>query len=123
MHTHVGEMPRGTSDGSPTVQGIPSAVPSSPPQNRPDPVRPEGRRTGRSGSPSHPISTSAGQGGQCDIPLPRRTTLVGSLKVHRLVLGFLLPICQPHERRTLTTLGVTAAVSGTRMKMKLLCMA
>lgn len=27
---------------------------------------------------------------------------------------------QPQERRTLTTLGVTAAVSGTRMKMKLL---
>ena len=35
----------------------------------------------------------------------------------------LLPICQPQPRRTLTTLGVTAAVRGTRMKMKLLWMA
>lgn len=42
---------------------------------------------------------------------------------HRLVLGFLLPICQPHDRKILTTLGVTAAVSGTRMKMKLLWIA
>lgn len=35
----------------------------------------------------------------------------------------LLPICQPHDLSTLTTLGVTAAVRGTRTKMKLLWMA
>lgn len=40
-----------------------------------------------------------------------------------LVLGLRLPICQPHDRKTLTTFGVTAAVSGTRIKMKLLWMA
>ena len=38
-------------------------------------------------------------------------------------LGFFLPICQPHDRRILTTLGVTAAVRGTLMKMRLLWMA
>lgn len=38
-------------------------------------------------------------------------------------LAVLLPICQPHDLSTLTTLGVTAAVRGTRMKMKLLWMA
>lgn len=38
-------------------------------------------------------------------------------------LGFFLPICQPHDRRTLTTLGVTAAVRGTLRKMRLLWMA
>lgn len=37
---------------------------------------------------------------------------------HRL--PFLLPICQPQDLSTLTTFGVTAAVSGTRIKMKLL---
>ncbi len=36
------------------------------------------------------------------------------------VVGFFLPICQPQRRSTLTTLGVMAAVRGTRMKMKLL---
>lgn len=60
---------------------------------------------------------------QCDILSQGARLLLVPSKVHRLVLGFLLPICQPHERRTLTTLGVTAAVSGTRMKMKLLWMA
>lgn len=35
-------------------------------------------------------------------------------------LAFFLPICQPHDLSTLTTLGVMAAVRGTRMKMKLL---
>lgn len=35
----------------------------------------------------------------------------------------LLPICQPHDLSTLTTLGVTAAVKGTRTKIKLLWMA
>lgn len=34
--------------------------------------------------------------------------------------GLILPICQPQDRRTLTTLGVTAAVRGTRTKMKVL---
>lgn len=34
-----------------------------------------------------------------------------------------LPIFQPHDRSVLTTLGVTAAVSGTRRKMKLLWIA
>lgn len=38
-------------------------------------------------------------------------------------LVFFLPICHPHDLSTLTTLGVTAAVRGTRMKMKLLWMA
>lgn len=38
-------------------------------------------------------------------------------------LGFFLPICHPHDRRTLTTLGVTAAVRGTLRKMRLLWMA
>lgn len=37
--------------------------------------------------------------------------------------GVRLPIFQPHPRSTLTTLGVTAAVKGTRRKMKLLWMA
>jgi hypothetical protein len=47
--------------------------------------------------------------------------------VHRLafLVAFLvfLPICQPHDLSTLTTLGVMAAVRGTRMKMKLLWIA
>lgn len=38
-------------------------------------------------------------------------------------LGFRLPMSQPQRRRVLTTLGVTAAVKGTRMKMKLLWIA
>ena len=38
-------------------------------------------------------------------------------------LDFRLPIFQPQRRRDLTILGVTAAVSGTLKKMKLLCMA
>lgn len=33
-------------------------------------------------------------------------------------LGFLFPISQPHPLSVLTTFGVTAAVNGTRMKMK-----
>lgn len=37
--------------------------------------------------------------------------------------GLILPICQPQDRRTLTTLGVTAAVMGTRTKMKVLWIA
>lgn len=43
--------------------------------------------------------------------------------VYRLALGFRLPICQPHDRRTLTTFGVTAAVRGTLTKMNVLWMA
>jgi len=35
-------------------------------------------------------------------------------------LGFLFPISQPHPLSVLTTFGVTAAVNGTRMKMKVL---
>lgn len=38
-------------------------------------------------------------------------------------LGFRLPMSQPQRRRVFTTLGVTAAVKGTRMKMKLLWIA
>lgn len=37
--------------------------------------------------------------------------------------GFLLPMFHPQPRRTLTILGVTAAVSGTRTNMKDLWMA
>lgn len=37
--------------------------------------------------------------------------------------AFFFPIFQPHDRSTLTALGVTAAVNGTRIKMKLLWMA
>lgn len=37
--------------------------------------------------------------------------------------GFLLPISQPHPLRVFTTFGRIAAVSGTRMKMKDLCIA
>lgn len=40
-----------------------------------------------------------------------------------LDLAFLLPMSQPHPLRVLTTLGVAATVSGTRIKMKLLWMA
>lgn len=36
------------------------------------------------------------------------------------LLGFRLPMSQPQRRRVFTTFGVTAAVKGTRMKMKLL---
>lgn len=36
------------------------------------------------------------------------------------LLGFRLPMFQPQRRRIFTTLGVTAAVKGTRRKMKLL---
>lgn len=34
------------------------------------------------------------------------------------VFGFLLPMSQPRPLKNFTTFGVTAAVSGTRMKMK-----
>jgi hypothetical protein len=37
--------------------------------------------------------------------------------------GVRFPISQPQPRSTFTTLGVTAAVKGTRMKMKLLWIA
>lgn len=37
--------------------------------------------------------------------------------------GLRLPMFQPQERSVLTTLGVMAAVRGTRIKMKLLWMA
>lgn len=40
-----------------------------------------------------------------------------------VALGFLFPISQPHPLSTRTTFGVKAAVNGTRMKMKLLCIA
>lgn len=40
-----------------------------------------------------------------------------------LFLLFRLPMSQPHDRSFLTTLGVMAAVSGTRTKMKVLWMA
>jgi hypothetical protein len=40
--------------------------------------------------------------------------------IYLAALGVFLPIFQPQLRKVLTTLGVTAAVSGTRKKMKLL---
>jgi len=46
----------------------------------------------------------------------------GSLFVYVYIYRFerLFPICQPQDRKVLTTLGVIAAVNGTLMKMKLL---
>lgn len=40
-----------------------------------------------------------------------------------IFFGFRFPTSQPHPRRVLTTFGVTAAVKGTRTKMKLLWIA
>lgn len=39
------------------------------------------------------------------------------------LLGFRFPMFHPQPRNVLTTFGVTAAVKGTRMKIKLLWMA
>ena len=44
-------------------------------------------------------------------------------KPHFTALGLFFPISQPQPLNTLTTFGVTATVSGTLMKMKLLCIA
>lgn len=50
--------------------------------------------------------------------LPRDHANIILDKSLHYALGFRLPMFHPQPRSTLTTLGVTAAVSGTRRKMK-----
>jgi len=52
-----------------------------------------------------------------------RSQFLSDRRLLYLLLDPRFPISQPHFRSVLTTLGVTAAVNGTRIKIKLLCIA
>lgn len=53
----------------------------------------------------------------------KKKTTFGRRGAMIYAFGLRLPMFQPQERSVLTTLGVMAAVRGTRIKMKLLWMA